>query len=353
MNYLIVMRNDNGYTIRVYYKKAAASRDGMFRILRYLCSKTSGKFEEKQGKYYVDFQSSRLEFWWEKGQGMYVRNLDMPEDKRCWIEAVEQILNELNSQDAQAALNQANEYIGDFSRFDFAVNEYNGEDLSIIGSIDLSYYYQLEVIFEGASYFNITSSWNTSPTEETIFSLANPETYKEINQYPVDGGYSMIVKIKPEDSEKYFLVACYGVTVKIGTVKYDRSDIATVDDKEKIIAKYGLLKEGDGWYQTAENSHKALIMKDDFLRYNDILGIIFRINKLCSAKVKYFRQNIDKFQPCKHHFQNGFVNTELWDSEFLLHKASGFMVDYRYLQAIHRYTDFLEFCRVLEEYEVD
>lgn len=351
MNYYIGMINDRDHVIKIQYKKVESSRDGMFRILKYITSKSSGSLEARGGKYYTEFQSCRLECSWEKDQGMFIRYLDLPEYKGRWTQGLEQVLDELNRQDVQAALDQANRYIVDMAWFDFAVNAYNGQDLSIIGSIDLSYYYQMEVVFEGASYFNISSSWNTSPSEELVFTLGNSEDYKEVNQYAIDGGYSVIVKIKSEDSEKHFLVACYGVTVKNGLVKYDRSDTGELEDKEKIILKYGLVKEGDGWYQKAENSHKALIFKDHFLKQNDILGMIFRIHKLCFAKVKYFRQNIDKFQPCKHHFQDGFIETDLWDSEFLRHKASGFMVDYRYLQSIHHYQDFLKFCKLLEEFE--
>lgn len=353
MYYYIGMINDRDHSIKIEYKKAASSRDGMFSILRYIKSKSSGTIEEKDGTYYVDFQGSRLACSWEKGKGMFIRYLNIPEDKIRWTQGMEQVLDELNRQDAQAAIDQANKYINGVGWFDFSVNDYNGQDLSIIGSIDLSYYYQMEVIFEGATYFNISSSWNTSPSEETVFTLGDCEDFKEVNQYAVNGGYSVVVKIKSEDNDKHFLVACYGVMVKQGLVKYDRSDASESEDKEKIILKYGLVKEGEDWCQETENSHKALIFKDSFLKQNDILGILFRIYKLCFAKVKYFRQNIHKYQPCKYHFQNGFVDTKLWDSEFLRHKESGFIVDYRYLQSIHHYPDFLKFCEILEAYEID
>lgn len=353
MNYQIVMMNDRDYQVRIYYKEARSNSNGMFRFLKYISARSASRFSEKEGKYFVDFQNCRLECSWDKEQGMSVRYLDIPETKMRWTQGLEAVLHELNNQDAQAALDRANEYISDMAWFDFAVGEYNGQNLSIIGSVDLSYYYQLEVVFEGATYFNISSSWHTAPSEETVFTLGNAEDYQVINQYDVCSGYSVVVKIKSEDSDKHFLVACYGVSVKAGLVKYDRSDPGEAKDKEKIIIKYGLVKEGDGWYQEAENSHKALIFKDSFFNHNDILGIIFRINKLCFAKVKYFRENIHKYQPCKHHFQDGFVETDLWDSEFLIHKASGYQIDYRYLQSIHKYAEFLKFCAGLEEYEKD
>lgn len=122
-------------------------------------------------------------------------------------------------------------------------------------------------------------------------------------------------------------------------------------DKEKILKKHGLYFEDDKWYQQKENSHKALIFKDSFYKRNDVLGIIFRLNKLCGAKVKYFRQHIGKFEPCKYDYQKGFVGTKLWDSEFLKHTASGYVIDYRFLQTMTVYDDFVKLCRELESFE--
>ena len=65
-------------------------------------------------------------------------------------------------------------------------------------------------------------------------------------------------------------------------------------DKEKVLNKYGLIYENHAWYSRGENSHKHLIFKDAFYEKTDVLGLLFRINKLCTGKLKYFRKNIDK-----------------------------------------------------------
>ena len=122
-------------------------------------------------------------------------------------------------------------------------------------------------------------------------------------------------------------------------------------DKERIINKYGLIHENHAWYSNRENSHKHLIFKDVFVQRTDLIGLLFRINKLCIAKVKYFRENIHKFVPLKYHYKNGFVETKFWDAEFLKHKASGFIIDFRFLQTITVYDDFVAFCKELESYE--
>ena len=122
-------------------------------------------------------------------------------------------------------------------------------------------------------------------------------------------------------------------------------------DKEKLINKYALIYENNAWYSHKDNSHKHLIFKDTFYEKSDVIGLLLRINKLCIAKITYFRKNIFKYDPYKYHYKNGFTLTELWDADFLKHKASGFILDFRYLQSITIYEDFVSLYKELEEYE--
>jgi hypothetical protein len=122
-------------------------------------------------------------------------------------------------------------------------------------------------------------------------------------------------------------------------------------DKEKIVNKYKLIHENNAWYSHRENSHKHLIFKDVFYEKSDIIGLLFRINKLCMAKVKYFRNNIHKYEPCVYHYKKGFTNVGLWDAEYLRHKASGLILDFRFLQSITVYEDFVALYNELEKYE--
>lgn len=87
-----------------------------------------------------------------------------------------------------------------------------------------------------------------------------------------------------------------------------------MDEKQLLIQKFGLKHEDNAWYSEKENSHKHLIFKDSFVERTDVIGLLFRINKLCMAKVKYFRGNIDKFEPLKYDYKRGFIVTELWDA---------------------------------------
>ena len=69
------------------------------------------------------------------------------------------------------------------------------------------------------------------------------------------------------------------------------------------------------------------------------------------AKVKYFRANIDKFEPLKYHYKDGFVAVPLWDADFLRHRASGMILDFRYLRTITVYEDFVALCCELDSYD--
>ena len=122
-------------------------------------------------------------------------------------------------------------------------------------------------------------------------------------------------------------------------------------EKDLLVQKFGLVHESGGWYSHKENSHKHLIFKDVFYERADIIGLLFRVNKLCMAKVKYFRENIEKYEPCKYHYKDGFTVVPLWDADFLRHKASGFILDFSFLQTITVYDDFVALYKELESYE--
>ena len=124
-----------------------------------------------------------------------------------------------------------------------------------------------------------------------------------------------------------------------------------MNEKYLLVEKYRLKHENNAWYSERENAHKHLIFKDSFFENTDIIGLLFRINKLCMAKVKYFRKNINKYEPLKYHYKKGFIVVPLWDADFLRHRASGYILDFRCLQTITVYDDFIALCMELESFE--
>ncbi|MCT4637150.1 MAG: hypothetical protein N4A72_05545 [Bacteroidales bacterium] len=117
-------------------------------------------------------------------------------------------------------------------------------------------------------------------------------------------------------------------------------------DIVKLLDRYRLISTPDQrWISVKENSHEHTIFTQRFLLSTDTLGALFRINYLCFAKLKWFRKNINNFIPLRYDLKSGFVETELYNSDFLKHRRSGEIIDYRYLQRI---TDINEFIGLSE-----
>jgi hypothetical protein len=60
---------------------------------------------------------------------------------------------------------------------------------------------------------------------------------------------------------------------------------------------------------------------------------------------------LDKFEALKYNPYVGFVKTELYDSDFLRHKVSGRIFDFRYFQRITDIEEFKKICNELEFFE--
>lgn len=122
------------------------------------------------------------------------------------------------------------------------------------------------------------------------------------------------------------------------------------EEKVLMIEKFHLESSPDlYWVSRRENSHEQIFFKHSFIKNSTILLILFRINKLCFGKVKYFSENINDFEPMFYDYRLGFQTTELWNADFLQHKKSGFIIDLRSLARITEIEKFKEFCRTLEE----
>ncbi len=67
--------------------------------------------------------------------------------------------------------------------------------------------------------------------------------------------------------------------------------------------------------------------------------------------IEKYRLKHENFEPMKYHYKDGFITVPLWDADFLRHRSSGFILDFRYLQTITVYDDFMALCRELESYE--
>ncbi|MEG1409477.1 MAG: hypothetical protein RSD36_06500 [Terrisporobacter sp.] len=91
------------------------------------------------------------------------------------------------------------------------------------------------------------------------------------------------------------------------------------------------------WEFKHDKYHTVKYFSHKFAQKQSELALLFYINRLCYAKIKYFDKNIDKYEPYKY--------------VFLMHKPSRSMIDIRKLKDIKNINEFKEFCSVLESLE--
>lgn len=124
------------------------------------------------------------------------------------------------------------------------------------------------------------------------------------------------------------------------------------DAVKSLFMKYRLVPDRKGdWYSKEENAHPHLIFTCNFIKKHDIFMLLFRIHKLCMAKVNYFRKEMVRYEPYKYDWKAGFVRVPLWDAEFFRHKNSGIFIDFRQLAGITDIRDFEELCSQLHTFD--
>lgn len=80
-------------------------------------------------------------------------------------------------------------------------------------------------------------------------------------------------------------------------------------EKVKLIEKFGLKStENLMWISQKENCHEQILFKQSYAEKNDILRLLFRVNRLCFAKVNYFSEHKENFEPHIYDFEKGFIS---------------------------------------------
>ncbi|MEG2353798.1 MAG: hypothetical protein RSB70_04070 [Clostridium sp.] len=121
------------------------------------------------------------------------------------------------------------------------------------------------------------------------------------------------------------------------------------EDKCKLLDKYNLRLNSRLYFERIQEKYPT----QEYFSYklalkSSVIGIIFHINRLCFAKTKYFENNIDYFSPCIHTYKDGFIETDIWNMEYLKQKNTGIIIDLRELSKIKWLRDFKSLCFYLE-----
>ena len=102
--------------------------------------------------------------------------------------------------------------------FDFHVLNYYGSRLTIGGSVDLTYYHKLEIVFEDVFFVSgVFAGWRSDTSDEVIILPANE---KDLNQkFEIEQGYQLFI-IRAEDYKNNFVVAAKNLSFSTDTVYY-------------------------------------------------------------------------------------------------------------------------------------
>lgn len=123
-------------------------------------------------------------------------------------------------------------------------------------------------------------------------------------------------------------------------------------DKRKLLNKYNLTCSEDYiWEFRHSKYHTVKYFSKKKKKKHSTLALVFYINRLCYAKIKYFEENFYKYESYKYIFKNGFSKCDIYDIEFLFHKPSKNFIDIRSLREIRSIEEFRQFCSKLEEFE--
>lgn len=121
------------------------------------------------------------------------------------------------------------------------------------------------------------------------------------------------------------------------------------EEKNKIIDRYKLHPNDNLYWQNVQDkypvqvyfSHKFAVKCTD-------IGMVFQIYRLCYAKTKYFQKNWNDYSPYMFDARRGFVESEIYNMEYIQNKKTKRIVDLRELSRIHRLQDFKDLCLYLE-----
>ena len=353
--YKIISFDEKLKTIKIFHN--SNTKTAMLVLIKYIKSKINADMKEIDNGYLLFNNNKKYHFYLDDSICIEILEHD---DKVAFTnfkymeKEFKSYVDEINILNIKEKIKTINDSIKDNMWLDFMIADYD-KDLHIVASNDLSCYHSIEIVFKNTVFVQCSKYFNACPNEYDVFYVCNDNDIEYINKsYKniINDKYAAMIKIKADDTNSFFYIALEDIEFIKKEVRYDYDFTSLYSsDKENIIKKYDLKKEDNGWYQIKENSHKTLIFTDKFLNRNDTIGILFRIYKLCFAKVKYFRAYIFKFEPYKYDYKEGFIKTELWDAEFFKHIDSGYMIDLRYLQSITVYEDFVKLCKELESFE--
>jgi len=136
------------------------------------------------------------------------------------------------SENLKITISQIDKFIRNNEWFDFHVWKYDGRSLVISGSIDLTYYHKLEIIFEDVFFVSaFFQEWH-SDTSKTVIEIPDGEHCKTLNiNFEIEKGYQIFI-IRTEDYKNDIYIAAKAVKYNTDTVFYYQRE--NLEDGERL-----------------------------------------------------------------------------------------------------------------------
>lgn len=103
----------------------------------------------------------------------------------------------------EAAIDLVNRVVAETNTTDFMVRDFDGARLRIVGSFDLAYYHQLEIIFIEASFISVPTCFNNP----VIRMATKEEKHRLSSNVDLDGHVYCIEEDLTATTRKHFVAA--------------------------------------------------------------------------------------------------------------------------------------------------
>ncbi|NVB40967.1 hypothetical protein G6O69_24215 [Pseudenhygromyxa sp. WMMC2535] len=124
----------------------------------------------------------------------------------------------MNEEQARRVVGDINAYLQQKLWFDFEVMEYQGDTLTIMGSLDISAPHDVEIRFKGVFFVSLPLEWKTDTATPPLRLMAGEEAVGLNQRFKVEQGHH-IFRFTPEYYPEDFgcLVCAQAVSFEVMT----------------------------------------------------------------------------------------------------------------------------------------
>ena len=120
----------------------------------------------------------------------------------------------------KSVVTKIDDHIRENAWFDFHLWRYDGRNLVISGSTDLTYYHKLEIVFTDVFFASTFFEGWHSDTDKPVIEIPDTDLNRELNiKFEIEQGYQLFI-IRTEDYKNDIYVAAKDIDFNTDTVYY-------------------------------------------------------------------------------------------------------------------------------------